>query len=177
MTEFVGRTDEELSMVEANDPCIDFHNYSFEEELAKYEGVDDLGVGAYRIIIRIFVPPKMTKTAGGIIRTDGSVAKDVLNNKHTQLVGLVIKLGELAYKDPHKWNVPIEFADPKLSEKEYELYDNPLLPKAACKAGDWVFFNRSYGSVFSVKKMATIAVFEDDVVMRVKDPTIITRLT
>lgn len=134
-----------------DDPGIDFENYSLEEEIAKYEGVEPVG---YQILIRVYVP-KTIKQLGNILLPEESISKLNQDAKFTNLTGLVIKLAPGVYKDQERYQ-----------------YTGPY-----CQVGDWVQFPRASGHSFAHNGLTSIYMTEDYILGKVKDPRTITRIT
>lgn len=134
-----------------DDPQIDFLNYSLEEEIAKYDGVEPVG---YQLLIRVYVPKKITKI-GNLLLPDESIDKLSQDAKFTNLTGLVVKIAPGVYKDQDRY-----------------MYTGPY-----CQIGDWVQFPRASGHSFAHNGLTSIYMTEDYVLGKVKDPRTITRIT
>ena len=83
------------------------------------------------------------KTSGGI-----SLPKEAVEEQHVSTqVGFVLKVGDLAYKDPEKF---------------------PVGPW--CKEKDWVMFARYAGSRFSIDGGEVRILNDDEILARISDP-------
>ena len=109
------------------------------EETKKYLDTVPDPVG-YRILVRPWTGK--AKTDGGIILTD----KTQETKEVTTVVGLVVKMGELCYKDKDK------FQDPW------------------CKKGDWVIFARYAGSRLPIEGGEVRILNDDEVLGTIADP-------
>ena len=105
------------------------------------ETVDELPEpSGYRILVLPFTPKK--KSEGGII-----FAQETLDRARIATTcGYVLKMGELAYKDPDKFGKPW------------------------CKKGDWVIFARYAGSRLPIEGGEVRILNDDEVLGTVKDP-------
>lgn len=133
------------------DAGIDFENYNLQEEIEKYSGDHPQG---WQIVIRVYVPPQVVKTKGGILLPPTTTTQLNQDAKFTNLTGLVIKMAPGAYKDTR--------------------YD---LTGPYCKVGDWVMFPRAHGHTYAYNGMTTITINEDAILKVIADPRVITRLT
>lgn len=134
-----------------DDSGIDFDNYSLEEEIAKYDGIEPSG---YLLLIRVYVPKKITKI-GSLYLPDEAVNKLNQDAKFTNLTGLVVKIAPGVYKDQERYQ-----------------YTGPY-----CQVGDWVQFPRAEGHTFAYNGLTSIHIVEDRILAKVKDPRSITRIT
>ena len=134
-----------------DDPGIDFLNYSLEEEIEKYNGIEPSG---WQILIRVYVPVKIEKI-GNIILADESANKLNQNAKFTNLTGLVLKLAHGVYKD----------------------MDRYALTGPYCQVGDWVQFPRAHGHSFAHNGLTSIYMNEDAILGVIRDPRTITRIS
>ena len=105
------------------------------------ETVDELPEpSGYRILVLPFTPKK--KSEGGII-----IAQETLDRARIATTcGYVLKMGELAYKDPDKFGKPW------------------------CKLKDWVIFARYAGSRLPIEGGEVRILNDDEVLGTVKDP-------
>ena len=94
----------------------------------------------YRILVLPFTPK--SKSAGGIIFSQESLDKARI----ATTCGYVLKMGELAYKDPDKFGKPW------------------------CKKGDWVIFARYAGSRLPIEGGEVRLLNDDEVLGTIKDP-------
>jgi co-chaperonin GroES (HSP10) len=124
------------------DPGIDFENYTLEEEIKKYDGVEPLG---HQILIRIHIP-KPEVNAGLITKPHTMIHKEMEDNLFRKFVGLVIKIGPECYLDERFVKGP------------------------RCQVGDWVTFTRAFGGSFSHNDLTSITINDDDVRLKVIDP-------
>jgi len=86
------------------------------------------------------------KTKGGIILPD-KVKDDIA---YLTTVGKVLKLGDLAYKDTEKF------------------------PNGQwCKSGDYVCYGKFSGQKFVYKGLKLLLLFDDQVIMKVSEPTLL----
>ena len=94
---------------------------------------------------RILILPYRGKgqTDGGIYLTEKTVERQQI----ATVLGYVLKTGELAYQDKHKF---------------------PTGPW--CKAGDWVLFGRYAGSRFDIEGGEVKILNDDEIVAKVNDP-------
>ena len=94
---------------------------------------------------RILILPNrgQGKTEGGIHLTEKTVERQQIPT----VLGYVLKTGELAYQDEHKF---------------------PTGPW--CKAGDWVLFGRYAGSRFDIEGGEVKILNDDEIIAKVNDP-------
>ena len=83
------------------------------------------------------------QTDGGIYLTEKTVERQQI----ATVLGYVLKTGELAYQDKHKF---------------------PTGPW--CKAGDWVLFGRYAGSRFDIEGGEVKILNDDEIIAKVNDP-------
>lgn len=133
-----------------DDLGIDFDNYSLEEEIAKYDGVEPVG---YQLLIRVYVPKKITQI-GSLLLPDESISKLNQDAKLTNLTGLVIKAAPGVYKDQERYQYTGSY----------------------CQVGDWVQFPRASGHSFAHNGITSIYITEDYILGKVKNPKTITRI-
>ncbi len=133
-----------------DDLGIDFDNYSLEEEIAKYDGVDPVG---YQLLIRVYVPKEITQV-GNILLPKESISKLNQDAKLTNLTGLVIKAASGVYKDQERYQYTGSY----------------------CQVGDWVQFPRASGHSFAHNGITSIYMTEDYILGKVKNPKTITRI-
>jgi co-chaperonin GroES (HSP10) len=110
------------------------------EGIKKYLGVIPDPVG-YRLLIRPYQPA--AKTKGGIHLSD--TTRETI--QMTTVVGLVVKMGDLCYKDKDKFP------------------DGPW-----CKSGDFVIYGRYSGSRFQTKFGEHRILNDDEIIGRIKNP-------
>lgn len=84
-----------------------------------------------RILVAIYVPPMVAKTAGGIMLTEPMKEEDIEEFRWQGKVGLVIAMGPRAY------------IDDEVNKFEHK-----------CKVGDWVHFRPSDGANLEVNEVA-----------------------
>jgi len=96
----------------------------------------------YHVLIRPLSVRSETK--GGIIMPD-SLKDDV---QYLTTVGKVVKVGELAYKDTHKFS-----------------------EGAWCSQGDYVCYGKHTGQKFLYKGIRYLLIYDDQVIMRIGDPS------
>ena len=96
----------------------------------------------YHILVRPISIKETTK--GGILLPD-STREDI---SYLTTVGRVLKLGELAYQDPDK------FPD-----------------GAWCKKNDYIAYGKHVGQKLFYKGVRLLLLFDDQVIMKVEDPT------
>ena len=104
----------------------------------------------WRILIMPYTPPKETK--GGVTLPDEVHERERLST----VVGLVMAVGPLAYKDPNK------FGDSTDSQKSWEPW---------CKEKDWVLFGRYAGSRFKIDGGELRILNDDEILAVVDDPS------
>ena len=94
---------------------------------------------------RILILPYrgQARTEGGIYLTEKTVERQQI----ATVLGYVLKTGELAYQDEHKF---------------------PTGPW--CKAGDWVLFGRYAGSRFDIEGGEVKILNDDEIIAKVNDP-------
>ena len=96
----------------------------------------------YHILVRPISIKETTK--GGILLPD-STREDI---SYLTTVGRVLKLGELAYQDPDKF------------------------PNGAwCKKNDYIAYGKQVGQKLFYKGVRLLLLFDDQVIMKVEDPT------
>jgi len=96
----------------------------------------------YHILVRPISIKETTK--GGILLPD-STREDI---SYLTTVGRVLKLGELAYQDPDKF------------------------PNGAwCKKNDYIAYGKHVGQKLFYKGVRLLLLFDDQVIMKVEDPT------
>ena len=96
----------------------------------------------YHILVRPISIKETTK--GGILLPD-STREDI---SYITTVGRVLKLGELAYQDPDKF------------------------PNGAwCKKNDYIAYGKHVGQKLFYKGVRLLLLFDDQVIMKVEDPT------
>ena len=96
----------------------------------------------YHILIRPLSVRSETK--GGIIMPD-SLKDDI---QYLTTVGKVVKIGELAYKDKHKFS-----------------------EGAWCSVGDFVCYGKHTGQKFLYKGIRYLLIYDDQVIMKINDPS------
>jgi len=94
----------------------------------------------YRLLVLPFTPKEKSK--GGVIFSQETLDKARI----ATTCGYVLKLGDLAYKDPEKFGKPW------------------------CKKGDWVIFARYAGSRLSIEGGEVRILNDDEILGTVKDP-------
>ena len=95
----------------------------------------------YRMLIML--PQMEEKTEGGVILPDEHRARE----ETATIVGFVLKMGDLCYKDPDKF------------------------PTGAwCKEGDWVVFARYGGSRLNIEGGEIRVLNDDEILAVVSDP-------
>ena len=117
-----------------NDQWITDNNVDDPEVLPKIPG--------YHILVRPLAVRSETK--GGILMPDRLV-DDI---QHLTTVGRVVKIGELAYKDKHKF-----------SEGSW------------CSEGDFVCYGKHTGQKFLYKGVRYLLIYDDQVIMKISDPS------
>ncbi len=95
----------------------------------------------YRMLLKPYIPEKKTK--GGILLSD----KTTETMEMTTVVGLVIKMGELCYKDKDKFP------------------EGPW-----CKAGQFVIYGRYAGARFKTKFGEHRILNDDEIIATIKKP-------
>ena len=99
-------------------------------------------IPGYHILVRPLAVRSETK--GGILMPDRLV-DDI---QHLTTVGRVVKIGELAYKDKHKF-----------SEGSW------------CSEGDFVCYGKHTGQKFLYKGVRYLLIYDDQVIMKIDDPS------
>ena len=94
----------------------------------------------YRLLVLPFTPKEKSK--GGVIFSQETLDKARI----ATTCGYVLKIGDLAYKDPEKFGKPW------------------------CKKGDWVIFARYAGSRLSIEGGEVRILNDDEILGTVKDP-------
>jgi co-chaperonin GroES (HSP10) len=128
---------------EIEDEGIDFENYSLEEEITKFDGLNPVG---HKILIRVYVPLKKDKTESGLYIPDNSASKAHDDERYRGFVGLVIKMGPECYLDER------------------------FIKGPRCQVGDWVTFTRAFGASRAWNGITAINVNDDDIMDIVDDP-------
>ena len=96
----------------------------------------------YHILVR---PIRIKETTKGGILLPDSTREDI---SYLTTVGRVLKLGELAYQDPDKF------------------------PNGAwCKKNDYIAYGKHVGQKLFYKGIRLLLLFDDQVIMKVEDPT------
>jgi co-chaperonin GroES (HSP10) len=104
--------------------------------------ITDDDLPGYHILVRPISIKETTK--GGILLPD-STREDI---SYLTTVGRVLKLGELAYQDPDKF------------------------PNGAwCKKNDYIAYGKHVGQKLFYKGVRLLLLFDDQVIMKVEDPT------
>jgi co-chaperonin GroES (HSP10) len=85
-----------------------------------------------------------SETKGGIIMPD-QLKDDI---QYLTTVGRVVKVGELAYKDKHKFS-----------------------EGAWCSEGDFVCYGKHTGQKFLYRGIRYLLIYDDQVIMRISDPS------
>jgi len=116
------------------------------EGIKKYLKLIPKPVG-YRLLVRPYSGPKKTK--GGILFTD-SAAETI---QMTTVVGLVVAMGDLCYKDESKF---------------------PSGPW--CKNGDFIIYGRYAGSRFKTKYGEHRILNDDEIIAKIENPEDILQL-
>lgn len=98
-----------------------------------------------KVLVATYIRP--SKTAGGIIRPDANVAEDEWQGK----VGLVIKLGPMAYKDD-----------------EYTQFDG-----MAVAIGEWAVYNVGDARSVNINGYPCRMIKDSSINMTVEDPNIV----
>ena len=99
-------------------------------------------VPGYHILVRPLSVRNETK--GGIIMPD-TLRDDI---QYLTTLGRVVKVGELAYKDKHKF------------------------PQGAwCSGGDFVCYGKHTGQKFIYKGVRYLLIYDDQVIMKIVDPS------
>ena len=106
----------------------------------------------WRILIMPYNPPK--KTAGGVELPDEVHERERL----ATVVGLVMAVGPLAYKDPEK------FGNPSDPTENWEPW---------CKEKDWVLFGMYAGSRFKIDGGELRLLNDDEILAVIDDPSFI----
>ncbi len=108
------------------------HEEDPKEALLKRIGTLDKGIAdGSRILVAIYQPPMVHKTAGGILLTDGMSEEDRDEYVWQGKVGLIVATGEQAYVDDDKY----------------------LFHGLKRGVGDWVWFSPSDGMACEVNEV------------------------
>ena len=110
------------------------------KEVEQYLNLLPKPVG-YRLLVRPYQPKQKTK--GGLYLTEKTLETQQL----TTVVGFVVKMGDLCYKDKEKF---------------------PTGPW--CKEGDWVMFARYAGSRIKIEGGEIRLLNDDEVLATIKNP-------
>ena len=101
-----------------------------------------------RILVAIYKPPMVEKTAGGIILTDKMKEEDLREYHWQGKVGLIVAMGPQAYVDD----------------------ENTQFHGTANKVGDWVWFRPSDGMNCEVNEVFCRLMHERDIIGTVPHP-------
>lgn len=101
-----------------------------------------------RILVAVYQPPVVTKTAGGILLTQGMSEEDVEEYLWQGKVGLIVAMGPQAYVDD----------------------DNVKFHGTENKVGDWVWFRPSDGIGCEVNEVFCRVLREADIIGKVSHP-------
>ena len=104
----------------------------------------------WRILIMPYIPPKKSK--GGIEIPDEAHAREQL----ATVVGYVLAVGPLAYKDRNK------FGNPDDPHENWQPW---------CKEKDWVIFGRYAGSRFKIEDGELRFLNDDEILGVIEDPS------
>lgn len=119
--------------------------------LARVGTVPDDLVQFSKIIVAIYQPPVVSKTAGGIILTDQMQAEDLEEFYWQGKVGLIVAMGPQAYEDDE-------------STKFHGTKN---------KVGDWVWFMPSNGMAVEVNEVFCRVLRERDIIGTIPHPDMI----
>lgn len=116
------------------------------EAIAEAVGdLSDIDIAGDKVLIGTYIRP--TKTAGGIIRPDMNIQEDVWQGK----VGLVLKLGQDAFKDTPDFSFGGWFVD----------------------VGQWCVYKVGDAWSFNIRGCPCRLVRDVNIQMRIYDPTIV----
>lgn len=101
-----------------------------------------------RILVAIYKPPMVTKTAGGIIMTDAMTDDDIEEYHWQGKVGLIVAMGAQAYVDD----------------------ENVKFHGTKNKVGDWVWFQPSNGMACEVNEVFCRVLSERDIIGTIPHP-------
>lgn len=118
------------------------------EMLKKIGDLSKIEVGGGRVLLWHYIAPR--RTAGGIILTDKAVKEDVWQG----VVGYVLKLGPLAFKDDSE--ARINFGG------------------FSAKVGDWVVFQNGPAPRRQINGVDCRIIEDALIEMKISDPTIMT---
>ena len=104
-----------------------------------------------RILVAVYIPPTITKTAGGIILTDQMTEEDILEFSHQGKVGLCVATGAQAYVDDET----TKFHGTKI------------------EVGDWVWFRPSDGIGCDVNEQFCRVLTERDIIGKLPHPDMV----
>jgi co-chaperonin GroES (HSP10) len=99
-----------------------------------------------RILVAIYMPPMVSKTAGGVHLTDPMKEEDIEEFRWQGKVGLIVAMGPRAY------------VDDEVNKFEFK-----------CKVGDWVHFRPSDGGNMEVNEVAC-RIFDNESFIRGQCP-------
>lgn len=116
--------------------------------LDKIGDIPDGLVQFSRILVAIYQPPVVNKTAGGIILTDAQSEEDVEEYYWQGKVGLIVAMGPQAYEDD----------------------DNTKFHGTKNKVGDWVWFSPSNGMACEVNEVFCRLMHERDIIGTIPHP-------
>jgi co-chaperonin GroES (HSP10) len=109
--------------------------------------ISNVEIGGARVLVWLYIQPR---TKNGIIMPDSQVKEDVWQG----CVGLILKMGPLAFKDDPAQNIRFEGFSPK--------------------EGDWVTFSPGEGRRLQIRGV-DLRVFEDALIQaKIPDPDMIT---
>lgn len=101
-----------------------------------------------KILVAVYQPPMVTKTAGGVILTDKLKESDVEEYLWQGKVGLIVAMGAQAYEDD----------------------DTTKFHGVRNKVGDWVWFRPSDGMGCIVNEVFCRVLREGDIIGRIPHP-------
>lgn len=115
----------------------------------------DFAVFADNVLIRPYVPPKGIKLKGGsTLYIPDSVDHD---RTYLQNVGVLVKLGDLAFKDPN-----VKPNEPRFPYGYFE--------KQWAKEGDWVLYPRNSGQKIKYKGVRFVLMKDTSLLGKINDP-------
>ncbi len=124
---------------------IDLDNFDADQLIEQYKG---LQVNGYFVLIFIYKPPIITKTAGNLLLPDNAIELDY---EYRSTVGLVLNMGPEAYQGERFTQGPW------------------------CKVGDWVSFPRANGVQYRYDHALVLNVPDDKIINVIDNPKRITR--
>jgi hypothetical protein len=127
------------------------------DDMEKYPTPDltDFSIFGDNVLIRPYVPPKGIKLKGGsTLLIPDSVDHD---RTYLQNIGLLVKVGELAFKDPN-----LKPGEPRFPYGYFE--------KKWATEGEWVLYPRNAGQKIKYKGVRFVLMKDTSLLGKMRDP-------